>query len=81
VLLHAKLTAVEHFPESISLEVQVPFKTKSKRRMTMRYAFAPFVTIGIVFIILGINGQRTFIPIGIVFIVLGLVMAIKAKRR
>ena len=37
----------------------------------MRYIFAPFVTIGIVFIILGINGQRTFLPIGIVFVALG----------
>ncbi len=46
----------------------------------MRYSFAPFLTIGIVFIVLGINGQRTFIPIGIVFLILGLVMAKKIKR-
>ena len=47
----------------------------------MRYSFAPFLAIGITFVILGINGQRTFLPIGIVFIVLGLVMAIRMKRR
>ena len=47
----------------------------------MRYIFAPFLTIGIAFIVLGINGQRTFIPIGIAFVVLGLVLATRMKRR
>ena len=47
----------------------------------MRYSFAPFLVVGITFIVLGINGQRTFIPIGIVFLVLGLVLAVKMKRR
>lgn len=36
----------------------------------MRYSFAPFLVMGIAFIVLGITGQRTFIPIGCVFIVL-----------
>jgi len=45
----------------------------------MRYAYAPFLVMGIVFIVLGINGQRTFIPIGIVFLILGLAMAKKIK--
>jgi len=45
----------------------------------MRYSFAPFVALGIVFIALGVKGQRAFIPIGVVFIVLGLAIA-KAKR-
>ena len=47
----------------------------------MRYGFAPFLAIGIAFVVLGINGQRAFFAIGLVFIVLGLVMAIRMKRR
>ena len=47
----------------------------------MQYSYAPFLVVGITFVVLGINGQRTFIPIGCVFIVLGLIIAIKLKRR
>ena len=47
----------------------------------MRYSFAPFLVIGITFLILGTNGQRTFVPLGIVFIALGLVLAIRMRRR
>ncbi|HWN09356.1 MAG TPA: hypothetical protein VNO50_08865 [Pyrinomonadaceae bacterium] len=47
----------------------------------MKYGFAPFLVIGIAFIVLGINGQRTFFAIGLVFLVLGFIMAIKLKRR
>ena len=46
----------------------------------MRYSFAPFLVIGIAFVVLGINGQRAFLAIGLAFIVLGLIMAIRMKR-
>jgi hypothetical protein len=47
----------------------------------MRYSFAPFLVIGIAFVILGNNGQKAFFAVGLAFIALGLVMAIKMKRR
>lgn len=47
----------------------------------MRYSFAPFLVIGIAFVVLGINGQRAFLAIGLAFIVLGFIMAIRMKRR
>ena len=46
----------------------------------MRYSFAPFLVIGIAFVVLGISGQRAFLAIGLAFIVLGLIMAIRMKR-
>lgn len=47
----------------------------------MRYSFAPFLAVGITFVVLGINGQRTLLYIGIAFIVFGLVLAQKLKNR
>ena len=40
----------------------------------MRYAFAPFITLGISFMAIGFSGQRAFIPIGIVFLIIGAVL-------
>ena len=40
----------------------------------MQFAYAPFIMLGIVFIALGISGQRTFIPIGVVFLIVGVVL-------
>ena len=40
----------------------------------MQFAYAPFIMLGIVFIALGISGQRTFIPIGVVFLIVGAVL-------
>ena len=45
----------------------------------MRYAFAPFISLGIAFIALGISGQRTFIPIGVVFLIIGAVLLRKGR--
>ena len=46
----------------------------------MRYGL-PFLTIGIAFVVLGINGKSAFLALGIAFLVLGLVTAIRMKRR
>lgn len=46
----------------------------------MRYSFAPFVTLGIVFIALGISGQQAFLYIGIVFLIIGAVLLRKLRR-
>ena len=46
----------------------------------MRYRFAPFLALGIAFIVIGVTGQRTFIYVGLVFFVLALVMMRKAGK-
>jgi len=46
----------------------------------MQYRFVPFLVIGIAFIVLGINGQRTFFYVGITFLVLALALAIRKHK-
>jgi len=46
----------------------------------MRYSFAPFMVIGIAFIVLGMNGKRAFFAIGIVFLILSMISATRLKR-
>ncbi len=47
----------------------------------MRYRFAPFMTLAIAFIVIGISGQRTFIYVGIAFLVLAIAMMRKTRNR
>jgi LPXTG-motif cell wall-anchored protein len=50
-----------------------------RRRVLMKYKFAPFLVLAIAFIALGATGQRVFIYLGIAFLVIALVML--QKRR
>jgi LPXTG-motif cell wall-anchored protein len=40
----------------------------------MQYKYAPFLVIGIVFVVLGASGQRTLLWVGIVFLMLAVAM-------
>jgi hypothetical protein len=46
----------------------------------MRYAPFPFLALAIVFIAIGVTGQRTFISVGIVFLVLAFVMMARMRK-
>ncbi|HEY7785097.1 MAG TPA: hypothetical protein VIB00_10235 [Pyrinomonadaceae bacterium] len=47
----------------------------------MRFAYAPFVVLGITFIALGASsGSSIYLPLGIVFLIIGLAVMFKRRR-
>jgi len=39
-----------------------------------------FITIGIVFLVLGVSGQRNFLAIGVAFLVIGIALLARQRR-
>lgn len=47
----------------------------------MRFAYAPFIVLGVTFIALGSSSSsRIYLPIGIVFLIIGFAVLFKRRR-
>jgi hypothetical protein len=55
-------------------KLTTPYLNPKPGRTIMQYKYAPFLVIGIVFVVLGASGQRTLLWVGIVFLILAVAM-------
>jgi hypothetical protein len=74
-LIHAKLSL------SSGLSELARPKQSEEETVLMRFAYAPFVVLGITFIALGASsGSSIYLPLGIVFLIIGLAVMFKRRR-